>query len=93
VLELLTAGVQTPTALAEQMPVTRQAVSKHLDALEAAGLVRGSRSGRERRFSLEPRALEPVDTWMRRLEAQWDRRLAALAALFPADAGPGRERG
>ncbi len=82
VLELLTTGVQTPTALAARMPVTRQAVSKHLEALETAGLVRASRRGRERRFALEPGGLEPVEAWMHRLEADWDRRLAALADLL-----------
>jgi DNA-binding transcriptional ArsR family regulator len=87
VLELLAGGIETATALSARLPVSRQAVSKHLDALEAAGLVRASRVGRERRFSLETSALDPLERWMQHLEAEWDRRLAALQALIEQEAG------
>jgi DNA-binding transcriptional ArsR family regulator len=47
-------GPSTPTELAAQLPITRQAVAKHLDALEEAGLVEWKRNGRESRYRLTP---------------------------------------
>src|SRR3954453_15360072 len=54
VYERLAAGSTTATQLAAELPVTRQAVAKHLAVLEDAGLVRAERAGRERRFSPPP---------------------------------------
>jgi DNA-binding transcriptional ArsR family regulator len=64
--------------LAASLPVTRQAVSKHLGALGRAGLVSARRSGRETRYTLTPGALEEAVSWMERVGVQWDERLAAL---------------
>jgi len=68
----------TATELASELPVTRQAVSKHLAALGEAGLVESSRVGRETRYRLTPGALGDALGWMERIGAQWDSRLAAL---------------
>jgi DNA-binding transcriptional ArsR family regulator len=68
----------TATELAGELPVTRQAVAKHLAALSAAGLVEGTRQGRETRYRLTPAPLTEAMAWMADVGAQWDARLAAL---------------
>ena len=73
-------GSATATELAGQLPVTRQAVAKHLAALADAGLVTPSRSGRETRYSLTPEPLGDAVQWMQRVGTQWDERLEALRA-------------
>ena len=60
------------------LPMTRQAVTKHLDVLRDAGLVRVRRDGRERLHELEPAPLQAVDDWLRPYAEAWDERLAAL---------------
>jgi DNA-binding transcriptional ArsR family regulator len=79
VVELLAAsdGV-TATELAQRLPVTRQAVSKHLAALAEADLVAPDRVGREVRWSLHPEPLGDAVDWMVQVGARWDRRLASL---------------
>ena len=71
-------GPSTATELAADLPVTRQAVSKHLGALAVAGLVDSERSGREVRYRLTPAPLSDAVTWMADVGGQWDERLAAL---------------
>ncbi|CAN5475368.1 metalloregulator ArsR/SmtB family transcription factor [soil metagenome] len=71
-------GEVTATQLAVELPVTRQAVHKHLASLEGAGLVRGARTGREVRYRLTPAPLSDAMAWMTTVGAQWDARLAAL---------------
>jgi DNA-binding transcriptional ArsR family regulator len=66
------------TELAAQLPVTRQAVSKHLAALSNAGLVDAHRAGRETRYRLTPEPLVDALAWMEGVGAQWDERLARL---------------
>jgi DNA-binding transcriptional ArsR family regulator len=66
------------TELASQLPVSRQAVSKHLKALGDAGLVSASRAGRETRYRLTPAALAEAIAWMERVGTQWDARLTRL---------------
>jgi DNA-binding transcriptional ArsR family regulator len=79
VLDLLAAcGEATATQLAGQLPVSRQAVVKHLGVLDAAGLVAGARVGREVRYAVRPGALGATARWMAALAADWDHRLAAL---------------
>jgi DNA-binding transcriptional ArsR family regulator len=71
-------GDATATELASELPVTRQAVSKHLNALEDAGLVEGTRAGREVRYRLTPGNLGAAVSWIERVGEEWDARLAAL---------------
>jgi DNA-binding transcriptional ArsR family regulator len=73
--------------LGHGLPMTRQAVTKHLDALRDAGLVRVRRSGRERLHELEAQPLESVDDWLAPYAAFWDERLAALRRHLGED-GP-----
>ena len=78
VRRLAECGSATATELAADLPVTRQAVSKHLAALGAAGLVDSSRRGRETRYRLTPEPLAEAMSWMAAVGAEWDERLAAL---------------
>jgi DNA-binding transcriptional ArsR family regulator len=66
------------TELAAQLPVTRQAVSKHLTTLGEAGLVASRRVGRETRYRLTPQPLGEALAWLERVGEQWDERLARL---------------
>lgn len=84
-LELLAAqGEATATTLAERLPVSRQAVVKHLTVLDAAGLVSGGRVGREVRYAVRPAALDTTARWMSALAADWDQRLAAIKRVAEA---------
>jgi DNA-binding transcriptional ArsR family regulator len=75
------AGRATATVLAADLPVTRQAVVKHLGILERAGLVTGRRAGREMRYSVHPERIEATARWMADAARQWDERLAAIKRL------------
>ncbi|PJE97427.1 transcriptional regulator [Streptomyces carminius] len=77
-------GEATATELAGRLPVSRQAVVKHLTVLDAAGLVSGSRVGREVRYAVRPAALDATARWMGALAADWDRRLANIKRVAEA---------
>ena len=77
-------GFATATTLAEELPITRQAVVQHLAVLHAVGLVHGQRSGRERRFEVRPERLNEAARWMNLLAARWDQRLATIRRLAEA---------
>ncbi len=68
----------TATELAARLPISRQAVAKHLVQLERAQLVDARRSGRETRFQATPGPLGDAIAWMTEVGTQWDERLAAL---------------
>lgn len=79
VLELLGRhGEASASRLAEDLPVTRQAVHKHLVSLAEAGLVADRRAGREVVFRVTPQPMSDAMRWMTRVGAEWDQRLAAL---------------
>jgi DNA-binding transcriptional ArsR family regulator len=71
-------GPSTLAELAARLPVTRQAVAKHLEALADAGLVAASAEGRSRRYRLTPRPMTEAMAWMTAVGAEWDERLDAL---------------
>lgn len=64
------------------MPVTRQAVAKHLAVLADAGLVESERVGRETQYRPTPEPLEDAVAWIARVGGEWDARLARLRRLF-----------
>lgn len=64
--------------LGEGLPISRQAVAKHLDVLLGAGLVRRTRSGREVLFTLEPEAIVDARDWLAQVSGQWDETLGRL---------------
>jgi len=68
----------TATELATQLPISRQAVLKHLNALAEAGLLDRTRSGREVRYRFTPAPLSDAVDWMTAVGAEWDERLAVL---------------
>jgi DNA-binding transcriptional ArsR family regulator len=78
-LERLSRGdAVTASGLAATLPISRQAVSKHLAALNAAKLVRADRVGRETRYELRTEPLDDAARWIEAVGAEWDERLAAL---------------
>jgi len=79
----------TATELAGELPITRQAVSKHLAALVAAGLVSSGREGRETRYRLTPEPLDDASAWLGVIEADWDARLDRLRRHVGGSAGGG----
>jgi DNA-binding transcriptional ArsR family regulator len=74
-------GATTATVLARRLPVTRQAVGKHLSVLERAGLVHCRRVGREARYLPDPAPLTSTAEWLTRLAREWDERLDRIRAL------------
>jgi len=78
----------TATELAAQLPISRQAVVKHLTALAHAGLLDRQRSGREVRYRVTPAPLSAAVSWMAEVGGQWDARLAALNHQFSARPAP-----
>jgi DNA-binding transcriptional ArsR family regulator len=69
----------TASGLAGELPMTRQAIAKHLAALERAGLVEPPRAGRELRYRLTPEPLGDAIAWMEEVGARWDRSLERLS--------------
>ena len=85
VARLCNGGPQSIVRLADGSGVTRQAITKHLHVLSDAGLVRGSRAGRERVWELEPARLEMARRSIERISSQWDLALGRLKAFVETD--------
>lgn len=86
---LLASGDATATALARDLPITRQGVAKHLAVLERAGLVEATRAGREVRFTVREERVDQATRRMAQILARWDDRLAAIKHLAETEP-PGR---
>jgi DNA-binding transcriptional ArsR family regulator len=67
--------------LAEGLRPTRQGVTKHLDVLEGAGIVRSVRVGRESRFTYVPARIAQLQSYVDRVSGQWDDALSRLQSL------------
>ena len=78
---LLVDGTGTATWLSEQLPVTRQAVAKHLAVLDRAGLVHGTAAGRERRFRVDDTQLARAAAQLASVGSSWDGRLRRIARI------------
>jgi DNA-binding transcriptional ArsR family regulator len=74
-------GEATATMVAFQLPVSRQAVVKHLAVLDRAGLVSGQRQGREVRYSVRPERLDATAQAIANLAAEWEARLDRIKRL------------
>ncbi|GCB48675.1 helix-turn-helix transcriptional regulator [Streptomyces sp. NL15-2K] len=85
---LVREGGATSTSLAAGLPVTRQAVAKHLAVLDRAGLVGTHRAGREVRYEADLQPLRQAMHWMDALATQWEYRLAAIKDLAEGATGP-----
>ena len=82
ILDLLLAdGGGTSTTLSEQLPVTRQAVAKHLGVLERVGLVEVTPAGRERRYDVEEAQLARAVVQLSAVGAIWDARLQRIKRI------------
>ena len=87
VIGVLSGGQEASvTELARELPISRQAVAKHLAALADAGLVESTRQGRETRYRLTPGPLTDAGAWLDRVSDEWDSRLGRLRRL--ADTRP-----
>jgi len=71
----LSRGVATVGDLAEPFDMSLRAVLKHVQVLEAAGLVRTVKRGRVRLCELEPAPIDDASRWIEQLRRRWDRRL------------------
>ena len=81
-IETLARGPATATGLAADLPITRQAVAKHLGLLRDADLVGSDRVGRETVYTLQPEGLRSVAEWSARVGREWERRLGKLDDLL-----------
>jgi DNA-binding transcriptional ArsR family regulator len=81
VARLCTDGPLSITRLTTGSAVTRQAITKHLHVLEGAGLVRGSRLGREQIWEIEASRLQDARYYLDYIAAQWDEALGRLKAV------------
>jgi DNA-binding transcriptional ArsR family regulator len=76
--EVAERGPVTATELAARVPVTRQAIAKHLGVLTDAGLVTPARAGRENRFTAAAGPLADAERWLREAGTAWDDRFGRL---------------
>ena len=81
---LLVGGDATATTLGRQLPVTRQAVAKHLDVLERAGLVRAAPAGREKRYRVDDAQLARAAAQLASVGSAWDARLQRIKRIAEA---------
>ena len=79
-------GSGTATKFAARLPISRQAVSRHLKELEGAGLIVGTKHGREVRFALQPEALAETAEWLQERADRWEQSLQRLADHLGSDA-------
>lgn len=84
-VRLAASGPNSISGLSARANVTRQAVRKHLEVLARAGLVRGSREGREHIWQLEPKRFVDARAYLDEISAQWDEALASLKRFVEAD--------
>ncbi len=73
-------GRVSASAIAREVPISRQGIAKHLAVLADAGLVSSERVGREVLYAVRPEPLHAAARWLDRSAAAWDRRLASLKA-------------
>jgi DNA-binding transcriptional ArsR family regulator len=81
---LLAEGAGTATTLSERLPVTRQAVSKHLMVLDRVGLVHVTPAGRERRYQVDEAQLARAVAQLADVGATWDARLRRIKRIAEA---------
>ena len=83
-LDLLLVGNATATRLSEQLPVTRQAVTKHLAVLDRAGLVHGTAAGRERHYQVDQKQFARAVAQLAAVGNAWDARLQRIKRIAEA---------
>ena len=81
---LLVDGDGTATTLSEQLPVTRQAVAKHLGVLDRVALVRATPAGREKRYRVDDAQLARAVAQLTSVGSAWDARLRRIKHIAEA---------
>lgn len=81
---LLVDGDGTATTLSEQLPLTRQAIAKHLDVLDRVVLVRGTHAGREKRYRVNDVQLARAAAQLSAVGSTWDARLKRIKKIAEA---------
>jgi predicted transcriptional regulator len=81
---LLIDGHGTATSLGQQLPVSRQAVAKHLGVLDRVGLVRATQAGRERRYQVDDAQLARAVAQLTSVGSTWDARLQRIKRIAEA---------
>jgi DNA-binding transcriptional ArsR family regulator len=81
---LLAGGPGTATSLSERLPVTRQAVAKHLAVLHRVGLIHAAPAGRERRYQVDEAQLAKAVAQLSAVGATWDARLRRIKRIAEA---------
>jgi DNA-binding transcriptional ArsR family regulator len=81
---LLLAGDGTATTLGQQLPVSRQAVAKHLVVLDRVGLVRAAPAGREKRYQVDDKQLARAVAQLSSVGSAWDARLQRIKRIAEA---------
>lgn len=84
-LRLGSGGPHSIAQLAAESPLTRQAITKHLEVLNAAGLVRSDRRGRERVWNLQAHRLDEARLFLDQVSRQWDEALVRLKQLVETE--------
>jgi DNA-binding transcriptional ArsR family regulator len=90
---LVARGEATATVLADDLPVTRQAVAKQLAVLDRVGLVEARRRGREVRYSVRPARLRAAARTLAEVAEEWDARLESIKRIAESEARDRGERG
>lgn len=86
IIDWLAAGESvTATEVAARLPISRQAVARHLATLVEGGLIDGSRRGRELRYTLNSHQIDIAARWLHRRSASWDQALQQLAEHLDGD--------
>jgi DNA-binding transcriptional ArsR family regulator len=75
-------GPASASQLAAELPVSRQAISKHLNQLDSVGLVDRTTQGREVMYSARVAPLDDVASWLEGVGSEWDARLSRLRDSF-----------
>ena len=81
---LLVSGAGTATSLSGQLPMTRQAVAKHLGVLDRVGLVRATPAGREKRYRIDEAQLQRAAAQLNAVGTTWDARLRRIKKIAEA---------
>jgi DNA-binding transcriptional ArsR family regulator len=85
VARLCKKGPLSIARLTDGSTISRQGVTKHLEALSAAGLVRSEREGRERIWAIEPKRITEARRYLDQISTQWDAALDRLRAFVETD--------
>jgi DNA-binding transcriptional ArsR family regulator len=90
-VRLVASGPLSISELTADADISRQAITKHLQVMSEAGLVRDTRQGREHVWELDPEGALPARWYLDQLSEQWDERLGHLKAFVETDNGDGAE--